>query len=90
MRTFSIGGVHPHDNKLSAGVAIESLPLPEHAVIPLSQHIGAPAVPNVKKGDVVERGQMLATPAEGLSVAVHASIDGKIIEVTEKYVIIEK
>ena len=55
-----------------------------------SQHIGAPAVPNVKKGDVVERGQMLATPAEGLSVAVHASIDGKIIEVTEKYVIIEK
>lgn len=56
----------------------------------LSQHIGAPAVPNVKKGDVVERGQMLATPAEGLSVAVHASIDGKIIEVTEKYVIIEK
>ena len=34
--------------------------------------------------------QMLATPAEGLSVAVHASIDGKIIEVTEKYVIIEK
>ena len=56
----------------------------------LSQHIGAPAVPNVKKGDVVERGQMLATPAEGLSVAVHVSIDGKIIEVTEKYVIIEK
>lgn len=56
----------------------------------LSQHIGASAVPNVKKGDVVERGQMLATPAEGLSVAVHASIDGKIIEVTEKYVIIEK
>ena len=56
----------------------------------LSQHIGALAVPNVKKGDVVERGQMLATPAEGLSVAVHASIDGKIIEVTEKYVIIEK
>ena len=43
MRTFSIGGVHPHDNKLSAGVAIETLPLPEHAVIPLSQHIGAPA-----------------------------------------------
>ena len=67
----------------------KELPIKREKLL-LSQHIGAPAVPNVKKGDVVERGQMLATPAEGLSVAVHASIDGKIIEVTEKYVIIEK
>lgn len=55
-----------------------------------SQHIGAPAVPNVKCGDQVEKGQMIASPAEGLSVAVHASITGKVVEVTDKYVIIEK
>lgn len=55
-----------------------------------SQHIGAPAVPSVKCGEQVEKGQMIASPAEGLSVAVHASIDGKVVEVTDKYVIIEK
>lgn len=55
-----------------------------------SQHIGAPAVPSVKCGEQVEIGQMIASPAEGLSVAVHASITGKVVEVTDKYVIIEK
>ncbi len=55
-----------------------------------SQHIGAPAVPVVKEGDRVEKGQMVAEPANGLSVAIHASIDGKVTEVTEKYIIIQK
>ena len=53
-----------------------------------SQHIGAPAIPVVKAGDAVEKGQMVAKPAEGLSVAVHASICGKVEEVTEKYILI--
>ena len=53
-----------------------------------SQHIGAPAIPVVKAGDAVEKGQTVAEPAEGLSVALHASIGGKVEEVTEKYVII--
>ncbi|MBR5612167.1 MAG: electron transporter RnfC, partial [Bacteroidaceae bacterium] len=43
MKTFRIGGVHPAENKLSAGKAIETLALPKQAVFPLSQHIGAPA-----------------------------------------------
>lgn len=55
-----------------------------------SQHIGAPAVPVVKEMDMVEKGQMIAKPADGLSVAIHASISGKVVEVTEKYVIIQK
>lgn len=54
-----------------------------------SQHIGVPAIPVVKVGDRVEKGQMIAEPAEGLSVAVHASIDGAVTEVTEKYIIIQ-
>ena len=55
----------------------------------LSQHIGAPAVPVVKEGDQVEKGQMIAEPAKGLSVAIHASVSGRVVEVTEKYVIIQ-
>jgi Na+-translocating ferredoxin:NAD+ oxidoreductase RnfC subunit len=56
----------------------------------LSQHIGAPASAVVKVGDKVERGQMIAQPGNGLSVAIHASISGTVTEVTEKYVVIEK
>ena len=56
----------------------------------LSQHIGAPATAVVKVGDKVERGQMIAEPGKGLSVAIHASISGTVTEVTEKYVVIEK
>ena len=56
MKTFRIGGVHPAENKLSAGKAIETLALPKQAVFPLSQHIGAPATAIVKKGDVVKVG----------------------------------
>ena len=70
-------------------------PLDESAVlvrkvkIMLSQHIGAPASPIVKQGDTVVAGQMIAEPARGLSVGIHASIDGVVKEVSEKYVIIE-
>ncbi len=70
-------------------------PLDESAVpvrrvkIMLSQHIGAPASPIVKQGDTVAAGQMIAEPAKGLSVGIHASIDGVVKEVSEKYVIIE-
>lgn len=58
--------------------------------IMLSQHIGAPASAIVKTGDKVEVGQMIAQPGNGLSVAIHASISGTVVEVNEKYVIIEK
>ncbi|MBQ9064634.1 MAG: 4Fe-4S dicluster domain-containing protein [Blautia sp.] len=54
----------------------------------LSQHIGAPAKAIVKAGDMVTRGQMIAEPAEGLSVGIHASICGKVTEVTDRQVVI--
>lgn len=53
----------------------------------LSQHIGVRSVPVVKEGDKVTKGQVIAKAAEGaLSVNVHASIDGKITRITEKYI----
>ena len=56
----------------------------------LGQHIGAPAKAIVAKGDMVEVGQMIGQPADGLSVGIHASISGKVAEVTDSYVIIHK
>ena len=54
----------------------------------LGQHIGAPAVPAVAKGTVVRKGDCIAEPAEGLSVAIHSSVDGTVQEVTDKYITI--
>ncbi len=60
---------------------------PVHMVRELfSQHIGAPAVCQLKKGDKVTRGQVIAAAAQGLSVPVHASICGIVTDVTDKYV----
>ena len=54
--------------------------------IPLSQHIGAPAKPVVATGESVTKGQMIAQPGQGLSVGIHASIDGVVTEVTDRFV----
>lgn len=54
----------------------------------LSQHIGAPAIPVVEKGAAVKIGECIARPAGGLSVGIHASIDGVVQEVAEGFVII--
>lgn len=54
----------------------------------LSQHIGAPAVPVVEKGAEVSCGQCIAEPAQGLSVAIHSSVDGTVQEVADKYIVI--
>lgn len=56
--------------------------------IPLSQHIGAPAGAVVAQGDSVKKGQKIAEAAEGLSVAIHASVDGVVKKVNEKEVVI--
>ncbi|MEF9945055.1 MAG: 4Fe-4S dicluster domain-containing protein [Lachnospiraceae bacterium] len=56
----------------------------------LNQHIGAPAKAVVAKGDMVETGQMIGAPANGLSVGIHASITGKVMEVNDTYVMIQK
>lgn len=58
--------------------------------IMLSQSIGVPAAPVVKKGDKVKAGQVIGEAAEGkLSMPVHASINGKVVDVNEKFVVIE-
>ena len=78
MKTFRIGGVHPEENKLSAGKAIRRLELPKQTVFPLSQHIGAPAVPIVKKGDAVKVGTKIAEAGGFVSAGIFSSVSGKV------------
>lgn len=54
--------------------------------IKLSQHIGAPAVACVKTGDTVNVGDVIAKSADGLSVNIHASISGKVTEITDAHI----
>ncbi|MDY5814340.1 MAG: electron transport complex subunit RsxC [Bacteroides sp.] len=81
LRTFSLGGIHPQENKLSAGQPIAQAPLPKKAVILLGQHIGAPAKPLVAKGDVVKVGTKIAEPMGFVSAAVHSSVSGKVSKI---------
>ena len=83
------GGIHPDDGKaMSKDKPIREVLPKGELVYPLSQHIGAPAQAIVKTGDQVTRGQMIAQPAQGLSVGIHASVSGKVTEVTDRYIII--
>jgi len=81
MKTFPIGGVHPSENKLSCSKPIEVLPLPEVVNIPLSQHIGAPAVAKVAKGDRVVTGQLIAEAGSFMSANIHSPISGTVTAV---------
>ena len=81
MKTFPMGGVHPSENKLSSAKPIEVLPLPEVVNIPLAQHIGAPAVAKVAKGDKVLTGQLIAEAGSFMSANIHAPISGTVTAV---------
>ena len=81
MKTFHIGGVHPAENKLSAASPIRVAAIPKQAVFSMFQHIGAPAVPVVKKGDEVKVGTLLGEAGKGLSVPVFSSVSGKVNKV---------
>jgi Na+-translocating ferredoxin:NAD+ oxidoreductase subunit C len=78
LKTFPVGGVHPPENKLSEGKPITDLPLPAQVVIPVAQHIGAPATAVVNKGDTVKAGQIIATSKGFVSANIHSSVSGKV------------
>lgn len=64
---------------------------PKTVYIPLSQHVGKPATPTVKVGDSVKCGEAVAvTSQDALGTTMHASIDGKIKEITDRFVVIER
>ena len=72
----------PLDNRLIDGFS--------EVNILCSQHIGAPAVPIVKMGDRVKKGQVIAKAADGLSVNIHASIDGLVTAVSTKSITVKR
>ena len=80
-RTFSIGGIHPEENKLTHEVATKVAALPKQAIFPLSQHIGAPAKPVVQKGDRVKVGTMIAEAGGFVSAPIFSSVSGTVAKI---------
>ncbi len=82
MRTFNIGGVHPQDNKqFSAHQPITECPLPKQAIIPLVQHIGAPAQAVVKEGAKVKVGELLAQAGGFVSANISSPVSGTVTKI---------
>ena len=81
MLSFRIGGIHPPENKRSAGSAIQVIPPPESVVIPLCQHIGAPAAAIVNKGDTVKFGTLIGKATGVVSANIHSSVSGKVTKI---------
>lgn len=78
LKTFKIGGIHPKENKFSAGKAIQPIAIPKEAIIPLAQHIGAPCQPVVKKGDPVKVGTLIGKSVGFVSANIHSSVSGTV------------
>ena len=82
MRTFNIGGVHPQDNKqFSAHQPITECPLPKQAIIPLVQHIGAPAQAVVAVGAKVKVGELLAKAGGFVSANICSPVSGTVTKI---------
>ncbi|WP_317930648.1 electron transport complex subunit RsxC [Halioxenophilus sp. WMMB6] len=78
------GGVHPPQNKAqSTQTPLTEATLPKQVILPLSQHIGAAAVPMVEVGERVLTGQLVAQAKGVVSANVHATISGTVSAITD-------
>lgn len=77
------GGIHPHEGvngkKVNSGNPIKELPAPARVVIPLQQHIGAPAKAVVTRGEHVKMGQVIGEAGGFVSAPVHSSVSGTVV-----------
>ena len=79
------GGIHPPYNKeLASGKPIEICPLPDRVIIPLHQHVGAPAKTLVEKGQEVKAGQLIGESDAFCFSPVHCTVNGTVKSVGPK------
>jgi len=78
LKTFPKGGIHPADNKLTAGVAIKRAAVPKVVYVPIAQHIGIPSEIIVERKDKVQIGQVIARSGGYVSSNIHAPVAGTV------------
>jgi electron transport complex protein RnfC len=85
-KTFPRGGVHPADSKAAtSALHIENASFPSLAIVPMLQHLGAPAECLVNPGDRVEEGQLIGKSTGFVSANVHSPIPGVVQEIKDVY-----
>ena len=82
-RDMKLSGIRVPHRKHTAESVPQKLPLPETVVIPMSMHIGKPAVPTVKVGELVKVGQLIGSSDGFISAPVHSSVSGKVKKLDE-------
>lgn len=81
------GGIHPAENKQqSLQEPIHAAGIPPQLILPLAQHIGAPASPIVNIGDRVLKGQMIAEAKGFVSAPVHAPSSGTVTAIESRLI----
>jgi len=80
-----MGGIHPGENKLSAGQKIITSTLPSTVTIPLAQSLGMPSSSVVAKGDEVKVGTLIARSTGFVSANIHSPFSGKVLKVDDVY-----
>lgn len=78
-----LGNVRLPHHKRTAGLSAVTMPPPAEVLIPMAQHIGAPAIPVVKVGDEVKVGQKIGDAQGGISTYIYASVSGKVVKIEE-------
>lgn len=81
--TKNLRGIFVKHLKNTAEEKTVSMPVPSTVTIPMSMHIGAPCEPLVKMGDLVKVGQKIGESNAPFSAPIHASVSGKVKQVTE-------
>ncbi|HQG68275.1 MAG TPA: RnfABCDGE type electron transport complex subunit C, partial [Paludibacteraceae bacterium] len=81
MKTFKMGGVHPPENKFSAGKKTKIISLPQQVIIPLRHYSGNPSVAEVSRGEIVKVGQLIGRANGFISANVHSSVSGKVSKI---------
>ena len=84
MKTFSRGGAHPREEKITASLSRVRFPAPAKLIVPLAQHLGAPAKAIVKVGQEVKKGELIAEEGGRISANIHSPVSGKIVSIEER------
>jgi electron transport complex protein RnfC len=83
MKTFTLGGVHPEENKFTTQQHVEEFSIPKTATVFIHQNLGASPVCQVNKGDTVKTGTLLAKAEAFICANMHSPVSGKVIQIDD-------
>ena len=82
-RSVELRGIHIPHNKLTAEFETTSMPLPSKVMLPMQQHIGAPCVPQVKRRQHVEVGQLIGHSDARMTADIFSPVSGIVREIRQ-------